>query len=145
MNLVLFGFKGAGKTTIGRHMAQKMGWAFIDLDEQIPIAPYHSLRELYQAIGETEFRKKEVCALRSIQSVTHTVIALGGGTILDPDNLVFAQSLGKLMYVAVRLETLKNRGIALAAGNLEDVYHRRWPIYESIPAERIQSEHYGLK
>jgi len=141
MNIILFGFKGAGKTTIGKHMAQKLGMAFVDTDSLLAIAPYSSLRELYHAIGEQEFRRRESSVLRTLDSLRRTVISLGGGAVLDPSNVTYLQSLGKLIYITVRLDTLKTRNVVFS----EQTYHQRLPVYESIPAERIQSETYGFE
>jgi shikimate kinase len=145
MNVILFGFKGAGKTFLGKQIAERYKWPFVDTDELLLAATrYSSLRELYNTVGEKEFRRLESQVIRSLSSYKQTVIALGGGAVLDGENVTFLQTIGQLVYVEVALETLLKRGVTLPTGSIETVYRERLPIYESIPAQRIQTENYGF-
>jgi shikimate kinase len=146
MNVILFGFKGAGKTFLGKQIAERYGWPFVDTDELLlSSSKYESLRGLYNAVGETEFRKLESQVVFSLQAYTQTVIALGGGAVLDPANVAFLQTIGQLVYLEAKLETLQARGVTLPSGELEKTYRQRLPIYESIFAQRIQTENYGIQ
>jgi shikimate kinase len=85
-NIVLTGFMGAGKTTVGRLLAQTLGWAFIDLDERIVRETGSSIGDLFRDRGEAAFRAIEARLTGGLSSVDRTVIAPGGGWIIDPAN-----------------------------------------------------------
>ena len=78
--LVLTGFMGAGKTTIGRLLAAALGWEFLDLDAHIESRTGQSVPALFATLGEPAFRRLESSALANALARPHTVIALGGGT-----------------------------------------------------------------
>jgi shikimate kinase len=78
--LVLTGFMGAGKTTIGRLLAQRLGWDFLDLDAYIEARTGLSVPSIFSAHGEPRFRQLESAALASALGRSNVVLALGGGT-----------------------------------------------------------------
>ncbi|MDP9039059.1 MAG: shikimate kinase [Acidobacteriota bacterium] len=78
--VVLVGFMGAGKTTIGRLLAERLGWEFLDLDAYIESRAGESVREIFAVHGEPHFRRLESGALASALGRSHVVLALGGGT-----------------------------------------------------------------
>jgi shikimate kinase len=86
--VALTGFMAAGKSTIGRELARLLHWRFIDLDCEIELETGLTIRDLFTQHGEEHFRKVETEALRIVltQSTAPTVIALGGGTFVQPQN-----------------------------------------------------------
>lgn len=78
--LVLTGFMGAGKSTIGRILASRLGWNFLDLDAHLEQRAGATIPELFERHGETHFRRLESTALASALGRSDTVLALGGGT-----------------------------------------------------------------
>ena len=78
--LVLTGFMGAGKSTIGRLLASRLGWEFLDLDTHLENRTGSTIPELFARHGETHFRRLESTALASALGRSNTVLALGGGT-----------------------------------------------------------------
>ena len=86
--LALCGFMGCGKSTVGRTLAELMGWEFVDLDERIEQQEGTSIRAIFVERGEAEFREIEHRVLRKLLASgrTHTVLALGGGTFAQPPN-----------------------------------------------------------
>jgi shikimate kinase len=139
LNTILFGFKGSGKTHLGRLWAQEKGMAFFDSDERMILLDGRglSIRELYQQLGEEPFRALEKRALFSFQGVTHSVIALGGGAILDSESLLFLQALGSLVFIDASLELILERGISIPGQDIRALYAKRRPLYEAIHARRI--------
>src|SRR6185437_893907 len=78
--LVLTGFMGAGKSTIGRALAARLGWTFLDLDTHLEQRTGATIPQLFERHGEARFRRLESTALASALSRSNTVLALGGGT-----------------------------------------------------------------
>jgi len=78
--LVLTGFMGAGKSTIGRLLATRLGWEFLDLDTHLENRTGSTIPELFARHGEAHFRRLESTALASALGRSNTVLALGGGT-----------------------------------------------------------------
>lgn len=85
--VALVGFMGAGKTTVGRELALRLGWRFEDLDQWIETRERRTIEQIFREQGEAEFRKLEYLAVReAIGSLEHgsLVLALGGGAFIDP-------------------------------------------------------------
>ncbi len=84
----LIGMMGSGKTTVGRALAQRLGWSFIDLDAHIALQEGRSIPEIFSLEGEAAFRALELRSLSSLLSgpsaLSATVLSLGGGTVLQP-------------------------------------------------------------
>ena len=78
--LVLTGFMGAGKSTIGRLLAARLNWSFLDLDAHLESRTGATIPQLFERHGEAHFRRLESSALASALGQNHTVLALGGGT-----------------------------------------------------------------
>src|SRR5271169_2588511 len=78
--LVLTGFMGAGKSTIGRLLADRLNWNFLDLDAHLEARTGSTIPQLFAEQGEARFRRLESTALASALARTNTVLALGGGT-----------------------------------------------------------------
>ena len=78
--LVLTGFMGAGKSTIGRLLASRLNWTFLDLDAHLESRTNATIPQLFERHGEAHFRRLESSALASALGQNHTVLALGGGT-----------------------------------------------------------------
>lgn len=144
MNIILFGFKGSGKTHFGKLLAAQTGRTFIDTDQLLGNG---STAQLHAVIGETKFRELEAQAIRSLQGVDHAVIALGGGAVIDPSNREFLQQIGLLVYLKASFEKVKQRilgigfpSFAPSLEELERVYQERIPLYESIKAPSIDTD-----
>jgi shikimate kinase len=88
--LYVVGFMGAGKTTVGRHLAHRLGWSFFDTDEEIERSEGCSIAELFVQRGEAEFRRLETQIIqhhvRFIERGRPAVLALGGGAFAEPSN-----------------------------------------------------------
>ena len=78
--IVLTGFMGAGKSTIGRLLAARLGWNFLDLDDHLESRTNATIPEIFERHGEAHFRRLESSALASALRLNSTVLALGGGT-----------------------------------------------------------------
>jgi shikimate kinase len=84
--IVLVGLPGAGKTTVGRLVASRLQWTFVDLDDEIERVAGRPVREIFAFQGEVAFRALERSATRRLGSAKRIVVAPGGGWMLDPAN-----------------------------------------------------------
>jgi shikimate kinase len=89
--VILVGFMGAGKSTVGRALAKQLGWTFQDLDDRIEQHEKQSVAQIFRNAGEAEFRRAEREALKELLNELRTgcekVIALGGGAFIDKSNV----------------------------------------------------------
>lgn len=86
--IVLVGLMGAGKSTVGRRLAKRLGLPFVDSDEEIERAAVHSIPEIFDRFGEASFRDGERRVLRRLIEGGPKVIATGGGAFMDPETRV---------------------------------------------------------
>ena len=93
-NIILTGFMGTGKSTIGQALAVRLGWTFLDTDLEIERRAGISIPEIFTRHGEKHFRNLERQLCRELISRQGTVIATGGGMPLDPENRKLLSSAG---------------------------------------------------
>ncbi|MDZ4818391.1 MAG: shikimate kinase [Planctomycetota bacterium] len=99
-NLLLIGYRGTGKTTVARHLAEALGWQWIDADVELEQRAGKSIAEIFAAEGEVAFRDLESEVLADLIQRDQAVIALGGGVILRPENRRRLQEAAAAMSVA---------------------------------------------
>jgi len=124
----LVGFMGAGKTTVGRALARKMGWRFADLDRMVERREKRAVCEIFQDAGESAFRQAESAALEELlggpASPRPLVAALGGGTLtVRVNRRLLAGAGGKVVFLQAPLEELRQR--CLQAGGLRPLFRDR--------------------
>jgi shikimate kinase len=109
--LVLTGFMGAGKSTVGRLLASRIGWTFLDLDTHLENRNGATVPQLFERHGEARFRRLESSALVSALTGSSTVLALGGGTPEDLTNrLLLEQTPGTFtIFLDAPFPTLYDR------------------------------------
>ncbi len=148
MNVILFGFQNCGKTTIGKLLAKKLTMRFIDIDCIIATLYEQkcgkklSVREIYKDLGEEDFRSLEQEAILLLTYINNVVIATGGGSVLNPDNVVALKETGTLVYLQTAKAIIKDRMFsgklpAFLAGadpeqEFEKMYNTRKVIYENV-------------
>ncbi|MGD0360370.1 MAG: shikimate kinase [Bryobacteraceae bacterium] len=111
--IYLVGFMGSGKSTIGRLLAERIGWHFVDLDAEIEAAEKTAIVEIFESRGEGEFRRLERETLRrhvrAIECGRPAVLALGGGTIVQPENHALLEENGVSIWLDCPFETVRRR------------------------------------
>jgi shikimate kinase len=138
--LYLVGFMASGKTTIGRRLADELGWDFADLDEDIVAAQGAAIVELFDSFGEEEFRKTEHAAIRKrvgqIERGRPMVVALGGGTFVSEVIQEFLIENGITIWldcpferVSTRIQGSSHRPLARDPEKFERLYHFRREAY----------------
>lgn len=100
-NLVLVGPMGAGKTSIGKRLAERFGMKFVDADREVEAHTGVSVSTIFDCEGETGFRERERAALADLLNGTDTLIATGGGAVLDEDNRLLMRTRGFVVHLHV--------------------------------------------
>lgn len=100
-HLYLIGFMGAGKTVVGRHVADRLGMPFVDLDASVEEREGADVRELFARRGEDGFRRAESEALRALQDAPSSVVACGGGVVVRDENRATLCSTGTVVLLEV--------------------------------------------
>lgn len=109
--LFLIGFMATGKSTVGRLVAARRGWAFIDLDDAIVAAAGVSVAEIFKREGEPGFRHREAEAVRAAATRTATVVATGGGAACREENLQAMLNAGVVIALsATPAEVMRRTG-----------------------------------
>lgn len=111
--IYLVGFMGSGKTTVGRLLAGRLGWNFVDLDANIEAEQQASIAEVFEKCGEEHFRRLETEALRArtkmVRSGRPMVVALGGGAFARPENAGLIEGHGVSVWLDCPLEMARRR------------------------------------
>ncbi len=105
----LTGFMGAGKSTVGPLLAQKMDWHFLDLDTFIEQEAGCSIGQIFKQKGEPGFRKLEMAAVSKTAKFDNHIIALGGGATIAAGNREIVSTCGIVVYLRWPIEVLLNR------------------------------------
>lgn len=109
MNLVLIGFMGTGKTTVGKRLAQRLNIGFKDTDEEVQRVTGLTIKELFDKYGEIRFRSEEAAAIRRIIREDNQVIATGGGAVLNPENIKALRENGLIFCLEAPPEVIYER------------------------------------
>lgn len=130
MLIFIIGYMGAGKTTLGKHLAERLNYRFYDMDEMFEISTGHSIGSFFEKFGEAAFRQKEREILLNHLDDRQTVIATGGGTACYADNMALMNQKGITVYVDTGFETIMKR----LAGKMDNR-----PMLKNIPHEQLPS------
>lgn len=141
-NIYLVGLMGAGKTTIGKVLARRLSYSFIDSDHEIAQRTGVSVPTIFEIEGEEGFRKREAQIIAEIAALDTHVVATGGGVVLRPENRQLLLSSGLVVYLNVPLHTLyertrhdKNRPLLQVQDplqKLKELHVQRDPLYREV-------------
>lgn len=132
---------GSGKTTVGRLLADRLGFAYLDSDEEIERKTGRTVREIFETDGEAAFREEETAALRdALYCANDTVIGVAGGAVLDPDNRDCIARAGTVVWLRGPVALLAHRAQRgehrpLLDGDAESALRRLYAEREPIYAE----------
>jgi len=108
-NIFLVGLMGAGKSTIGKKLAEKLGKTFIDADREIEQRTGVTIELIYDIEGEEGFRRREAAMLDELTARDNIVLATGGGAVLRPENRECLVERGTVVYLKAPVEVLAGR------------------------------------
>lgn len=141
-NLVLVGPMGAGKTSIGKKLAERLGLVFVDCDHALEARTGATVPTIFELEGEPGFRAREAALIADVMQGRNQVVATGGGAVLDPANRLALGARGFVVYLQVsvtqqldRLARDRSRPL-LASGDkrekLEALATQRGPVYADL-------------
>jgi shikimate kinase len=135
--IYLVGFMGAGKTTVGRALAHRLGWRFEDIDAEVERREGRAIADISRLLGEGRFRAVEREALQALLGLADTVVATGGGTFMDPANRAAMLADGVVAWLDIpfsrvleRVPPDGRRPLASSRAELESLYHARRAAYQ---------------
>jgi len=145
MNIYLIGYRCTGKTTIGKALAESLGWHFADADEELVRANSMTVAEIVAQFGWDYFREKEREIILQLSLLDQYVIATGGGVILKPENIQDMKQSGIIVWLRASPEIIKKRILSDAAtrdlrpaltskgltDEIEETLLKRTPLYEN--------------
>ena len=133
---------GAGKTTVGRHLARKLGKSFLDCDAEIELRTGVRIALIFEIEGESGFRRRESEELKRLAALENIVLATGGGAVLDADNRALLGARGFVIYLHARPRDLWHRTrrdqsrpllrTADPRARLEQLYTERDALYRQV-------------
>jgi len=140
--IILIGMMGAGKTTIGKSLANYLDKIFIDSDQEIQKRTGVKIPVIFEIEGEIGFRKRDADMLQELIKINNIVLATGGGIILNEENRKFLKQKGIIIYLRATVNDLlhrtrhdKNRPLLQTTdlqAKLTELYDQRDPIYREL-------------
>lgn len=139
-NIVLIGFMGTGKSTIGRVLSQRLGYRLIDTDAEIVRRCGREIHEIFNEKGEKYFREVESSIIDEVSKTDNVIIACGGGVVKNRDNVRKLKEKGFIVCLKADIDTIYKRvaydgNRPLAGGktkkDLQDLLNEREKLYES--------------
>jgi shikimate kinase len=141
-NIFLVGMMGAGKTTIGKVLARKLGRTFLDTDHEIVRRTGVAIPVIFDIEGESGFRARERQVLEEVARMENMVVATGGGIVLQEANRETLKSHGTIIYLRANADDLwrrtrhdRNRPLLQTSNPqevLRDLYDQRDPLYREV-------------
>ena len=108
--LALIGYRGTGKSTVARYVADRLGWSWVDADVELERRAGQTIQEIFAVRGEAVFRDLESAVLRDLVASGPQVLALGGGVVLREENrMMLARSPAAVVWLQASPETLQQR------------------------------------
>ena len=140
-NIVLVGFMGTGKTTVGQLLSKQTGMPLVDMDTQIEARAGKSINEIFAQDGEPHFRALEREMTQDLAAREGQVVSTGGGIVLNPDNITDYEKNGLVVCLLASAEEILNRvkhdnTRPLLAGDKQEkilqLLETRRPLYEAV-------------
>ncbi len=155
MNIVLIGFRGTGKSTVGKLLANRLKRDFIDTDEYIEKTTGKTIKDIFKEEGEEGFRKTEAETIAKLSKMENKIIAAGGGVVLKDENVKSLKSNGFLILLEATPEiihdrirqdkkTTQQRPSLTNKNSFDEIKHlinKRQPLYENAANYTINTSY----
>jgi shikimate kinase len=128
-NIYLVGFMGTGKTAVGKELAKKKKWRFLDLDELIELREKRTIADIFAKEGEPYFRHAEKQVLKEVAKEKKFVVACGGGVVINPDNIRTMKETGIIICLSASPQVILAR---------TSTYRRRPLLNVADPKKQIE-------
>jgi len=147
-NIILIGFMGTGKSTVGRLLAERLDLTAVDMDTLIEARAGKPISAIFKEDGETAFRRMEQALAHKLAQGSGQVISTGGGVVLDPENLTNLQAAGLIVCLQAspdeilrRVESDQTRPLLEGdkQARIRELYEARRPLYDALPFQ-IQTD-----
>lgn len=152
--IILIGYRGTGKSTVGPLLTERLGWSFIDADVQLESDSGLSVADIFASEGEEGFREREMTLLIELLQRENLVLATGGGVILRPENRTLMQESGFVVWLQASAPTIwqriqadpttvKRRPRLTSRHGLDEVVHLlalREPLYRQTAHFELNTE-----
>lgn len=153
--ILLVGYRGTGKSTVGRSLAAALDWSFVDCDEEVERLAGRSIADIFAQEGEEGFREREAVVLRSVCQQQKCVIATGGGVVLRESNRLLLCQAGWVVWLRAEPETifrrlqgdpstLARRPALTGQGGLAEICTllvQRTPLYAAVADYVVDTDH----
>jgi shikimate kinase len=154
MNIILIGYRGCGKTSTGWELAKLLDRPFFDTDRMVFAKTGRTVREIVEAGGWQSFREAEKAVIAELSGLDGAILSLGGGSVLDPDNVSALKGKGRFVWLHADARVLASRmnrdpggegqRPSLTGGGtlaeIEQVLAERSPVYRSIADVVVDAE-----
>ncbi|MDI6783186.1 MAG: shikimate kinase [bacterium] len=131
-NIVLVGFMGTGKTTVGKLLANKLNWSYVDTDTLIEQKNQHSIPAIFEQYGEPYFRDRESEVIQEVMQKQQQIVATGGGIVLRDQNIAVMKSNGMVICLTATPAVIFERTKSDAYRPLLKVTHPQQRIQELL-------------
>ncbi len=146
-NIVLIGFMGSGKSTVGKVLAEELGYNFVDTDDLVEASEGMGIPEMFKTIGEQGFRESETAALKEAMGLNKTIVSTGGGIVtiegnralLGKGTVVYLEASPEQVYENVKDDTSR----PLLQG--EDVFGKICSMLEDREKHYKEAAHYTVR
>ena len=105
----LIGYRGTGKSTVARHLAERLAFDFVDVDAEIERRAGKSIAAIFADDGEAAFRDMECCLVEELSGLRRTVVALGGGAVLREANRAAIRAAGPIVWLTAPVDAILAR------------------------------------
>ena len=147
--ICLVGMMGAGKTTVGKRLARRLGWDFIDADRELEARLGVSIPTIFELEGEAGFRRREAEVIADLTERSETVLATGGGAVILPDNRRLLQERGHVIYLRASVPDLWHRlrrdtsrpllRTPNPRARIEALVREREPMYQEVAHQVVET------
>jgi shikimate kinase len=138
----LVGMMGAGKTTVGKRLARRLGWSFVDADRELEARLGVPVQTIFELEGEPGFRRREAALIDELTQCAQVVFATGGGAVLDAGNRALLHERGRVVYLRASVGDLWHRlrrdtvrpllKTADPRARIEELVGQRDPLYREV-------------